>query len=305
MFPKNIDTVVDSILAEWPEHSKFVARGIGALTDDKIASLETIAKSVVCLASDEMDTYSSDYRIMCGNINDEEYHFRRNGCYRFSTYDEVADFVYHNEDYMKTYMRGLLVSQVLWTNHVSVMHYYKSCFLNKFEPNNARHIEVGPGHGLFMHLALQSEKFEHCEGWDISDSSIEETRENLATLGYDNSKYSLYNRDALSIAEQPLSIDALTISEVLEHTENPQKVLLSIYRGMKPGSRIFVNIPLNCPAIDHIYLYKKKEEIIEQVVNAGFKLIDVEEFPVTGFTLERARKLGATISVVLIAERVA
>jgi 2-polyprenyl-3-methyl-5-hydroxy-6-metoxy-1,4-benzoquinol methylase len=297
----DLKRLIGCVIEAWPEHRKFIDRGVLSLDDDGLAAAQLAAQAVWTIIAPDSHSYAADYKAMCGNINDEEFFFRRNKRYRHSTYKEVADFVYHNPDYMRTYMRGLLLSQALWSNHVGVSRHYQA-FLSTLNEGTA-HLEIGPGHGLFMHQALQSQKLSSCHGWDLSQSSLDETHANLLALGHAPDSFSLALQDANHFAESGVTVDAVTISEVLEHTEDPGAILQAIGQGMPPGAKIFVNIPLNCPAIDHIYLYQEAQAIVTQVEQAGFEISDVVEHPVTGFTLERAKRMQATISVSILATR--
>ena len=302
ILPESLGEIVSSVLSVWPEHKKFIARGIGSLGESELIQTESIAKSVRSVIAGELESYASDYRTMCQNLNEEEYFFRRNGRYRFSSYAQVADFVYHNDEYMRAYMRGLLVSQVLWTNHIGTTSCFKNDFLEGLG-SGLNGLEIGPGHGLFTHCALQTGKFVHYEGWDISESSLDETARTLQALGHGHTTAELHVRDAAELAGQGQKYDAITISEVLEHTEDPQSILNQIYAGLNVGGMVFVNVPLNCPAIDHIFLYQSEEEIRWQVEKSGLQIRSLVQIPVTGFTLERARRMKATISVALTACR--
>ena len=43
------------------------------------------------------------------------------------------------------------------------------------------------------------------------------------------------------------SYDAVVLTQVLEHTQNPNEVLLEMNRILKPGGRLLISVPLNSP----------------------------------------------------------
>ena len=91
------------------------------------------------------------------------------------------------------------------------------------------------------------------------------------------------------------------ISEVLEHVERPLDALVALRSCLAPGGMIFVNAPVNSPALDHIYLFTQPEDLIEVVEKAGFVVEATRFAPVTGHTEQRARKLKLPISAAVVA----
>jgi hypothetical protein len=73
---------------------------------------------------------------------------------------------------------------------------------------------------------------------------------------------------------------------------------------MRPGAALWIHVPVNSPAPDHIYLLRTPEDAVELVRRAGFEPVDTAFYPMTGQSLERARKHAFTISVVIAARRV-
>jgi hypothetical protein len=57
----------------------------------------------------------------------------------------------------------------------------------------------------------------------------------------------------------------------------------------------------NCGGPDHLYLLRTPEEAVDLVREAGFEPLDTAFFPMTGASLERARKHALTISAVISA----
>ena len=108
-------------------------------------------------------------------------HFRRNGTYRYSKFEDANREVYANAPLMDRYMSGLLLSQVLWSNHLAVFDFYVREFVAQIGPTT-RHLEVGPGHGLFLARAAERDAKE-LVGWDVSPTSLERTRHCLQQLG--------------------------------------------------------------------------------------------------------------------------
>ncbi len=294
----NLQRLVALQSQAWPDHRSFLEKSFSGRSTEVIESTYLIADLVDRLVSPEYEQFAEDYRWLCGAMFEEEIYFRRNGEYRCKTFAEAKVACYDNPKIMKSYMQGLLISQLFWANHINVLHYYRTEFLTK-SPKNARFLEVGPGHGLFMCLAALDKRCKSFTGWDISETSLEATRKNINKLGLDKD-VTLEHQDVLAVETIGRQFDIIVISEVLEHLERPEITLKALRKLLAPGGNIFVNVPVNSPAPDHIYLWKTPEEVARFAEEADFRVIDSRNFPVTGYTEEAARKFQCTISVTLV-----
>ncbi len=57
--------------------------------------------------------------------------------------------------YMTRYVSGILMSQLWWANHTDAMRWFRDAFIGAAPPRFS-HLEVGPGHGLYLALAASS-----------------------------------------------------------------------------------------------------------------------------------------------------
>jgi SAM-dependent methyltransferase len=138
------------------------------------------------------------------------------------------------------------------------------------------------------------------EAWDVSAVSLHETRAALATLGV-TMPVKLVEVDILRAAAPAERYDLITISEVLEHLEAPQQALAFLRQALRPGGRIFINVPLNSPSPDHIYLFSAPEELTAMVEAAGFRIVTVEMFATQGKKIESALANRISVSTGIIA----
>ena len=141
-------------------------------------------------------------------------------------------------------------------------------------------------------------------GWDISPTSIEATRAAVLRMKV-SQPVDLAVNDILQPQGEACRFDVVTMCEVLEHLEKPEAALTAVRRLMAPGGRLFVSVPINSPAPDHIYLLRTPEEAAELLQRNGFDILGADSFPTGGYALERAKRLGVTISCALIAESAA
>jgi 2-polyprenyl-3-methyl-5-hydroxy-6-metoxy-1,4-benzoquinol methylase len=292
--------LVAATLDAWPEHERFLARRFADA--NHLSHANELADAVLRLQPAEgLPQLCADYRWMCTIFLEEELSFRRTGRYRMTSYAEAVEQVYDNREYMARYMNGLLMSQVLWTNHVGVSSWFVDVFLAENAPGY-RHLEVGPGHGLLLWLAARSPACAEVTAWDISDASLLATRECLDRLGVERA-VALQKANVLDAPPDGTEpFDSVVVSEVLEHLEDPIAALRSVCSVLdRDRGRLFVNMPVNAPAPDHIYLVHQPEEVVALVEDAGLTVEQMHVFPATGYTEAQARKQQLTMSVAMVA----
>lgn len=297
----SLSTVVDEVLRVWPEHRRYCESRFRNDEESFLARTEEFAALALANVGDSLERYVEDYRWMSERFLEEEMFFQREGRYRLSTFQEAYDEVYSDDEYMGRYMRGLLISQVIWDPHARAFDTFRQEFLPVL-PGGSSYVEVGPGHGFFLYFASRAPNLARLEAWDVSAASILETREALKTLGVTR-EIALVQQDVMQAPTRVAEFEGAVISEVLEHLERPDLALRSLHAALKPGGRIFIHVPINSPAPDHIYLWRSSQEFSKFVENQGFRIDVSHDFPVTGYTLERAVKYNASISCVIIATK--
>jgi 2-polyprenyl-3-methyl-5-hydroxy-6-metoxy-1,4-benzoquinol methylase len=294
-----LQTLIDRQLAAFPDHRSFLSKRFSSANSEQLAFAEEIAGKILQIARANLDDICRDYRWLSGLVLEEELHFRRTGRYRLKTFEQANDALYSNREIMGQYMNGLLISQLWWHNHTEMLHFFSKEFVGK-NKKGYTHLEIGPGHGLFLYLAAVSPECAAAEAWDISEASLSNTREALHAMGLRKAvaldKVNLFNAPSTEFT-------SIAFSEVLEHLENPQRAL-RILRGLLANDgRIFLNAPVNSPAPDHLYLFETPEQILEMIIDAGFAIESSRFAPCTGATIERARKRKMTISVGVVARK--
>jgi 2-polyprenyl-3-methyl-5-hydroxy-6-metoxy-1,4-benzoquinol methylase len=284
-------------IEEYPASSKFFNRRFAGVTADELKNLETIAFHVSKLIEGREAQFAQDYAWLCDMQIAEELHFRRHGRYRLSTFAEALEQVYANKPFMTRYMNGLLMTQLWWSNHSAVSAYYRDVFLAGNKPGYA-HLEIGPGHGLFLYFAAIDPRAGSIEGWDISEASAEQTRHALTLLGLTRMPV-LRLQDMF---ETPTgAFDSIVFSEVLEHMEKPGEALGVLRDRLSADGRLFINMPINSPAPDHLFNAESPEALVAFVGAHGLKVVDSAFYPGTNQTLEQSRAKKLTINCALIA----
>ncbi|WP_337996573.1 class I SAM-dependent methyltransferase [Oleispirillum naphthae] len=296
----NMQSIVDAVLSEWPEHEIYISKSLSGYTEEERAHVERLSERICALAGDRLPDFAASYKWLCGVFNEEQIAFIRTGKYRRTSFAEANAEVYANKDFMQKYMEGLLVSQLLWSNHARAFLFHDA-FIDSLK-EGTRYLEVGPGHGLYLATAALNPRCAVVEAWDVSAESLEQTAASTRRMGISR-PVRLAQRDVAEVgrrAEDGEPFDVVVISEVLEHLEDPLRVLKNLRTFLVPGGRIFVHFPINSPAPDHIYLLTSLDEVRAMVEEAGFRVETAEEYPTTGYTLKRAMATKATVSCLVI-----
>jgi 2-polyprenyl-3-methyl-5-hydroxy-6-metoxy-1,4-benzoquinol methylase len=300
--------LVKETLTVWPEHQRYLENSIAPREEGFLSFSEKLSDMVIRLSTSDggLRVHVDDYQFLCEEIYlPEELHFRRTGSYRLKNFEEALTTVYSNAPFMARYMNGLLVSDVLWNNHCRGLQHFADVFLNSL-PANAQLLEVGPGHGLLLHLAGQNPKIGTLTAYDVSEKSVDMAGKALKTLGAAKPvRFELKNilDDAIMDESNAKQFDAIVFSEVLEHLDKPEKALRSLLHLCKPGGRVWINVPANSPAPDHLYLVREPKQAEDAVRAAGFEVVDTAHLPMTGVTLERAIEKQLTITCIIVGRR--
>ncbi|HXZ17708.1 MAG TPA: class I SAM-dependent methyltransferase [Roseiarcus sp.] len=297
-----------AVASIWPEHEKFLRASFADRSPDVLQTTEIIADLLLQVSrstSRDMRLFAEDYRYLCEKIvYPEELFFAREGRYRLQTFEEADREVYSNPAVMDRYMNGLFMSDALWFNHASAMNDFATAYLPRTVAGG-RHLEIGPGHGMLLHLALRFGAFASLSAWDVSETSVLHVQSILRMLGeaerVDLQLMDLYSERAL--AENRGRFDTVVLSEVLEHLERPRLALEIIRELLAPNGAVWINVPANGPAPDHLFLLRSPVEAEEVVRSAGLKIVRAAAFPIAGATLERALRKQFPISCVLVAKR--
>jgi 2-polyprenyl-3-methyl-5-hydroxy-6-metoxy-1,4-benzoquinol methylase len=303
----NLKALVTDQLEFWPEHERYLSRSLESRDEQLLDVSEDVSGLILRIArntSEDLSVWWRDYKYLCEDVVlPEELFFRRHGKYRLSTFEDANRECYANAAMMGRYMNGLLLSSVFWENHARALSYYALKFLPRLAAG-ARHLEIGPGHGLQLYLAARHPNVGSATGWDISPTSIEKTRAALESMEVAD-LVALELRDLFAPKNHGDlgRFDSVVLSEILEHLEDPVAALCSVAEVIPPGGHLWVNVPANSPAPDHIFLFESLEHAEDIVEQAGFRVLDSEAYAMSGASLERAAKHKLSISCVIAAQR--
>lgn len=89
------------------------------------------------------------------------------------------------------------------------------------------------------------------------------------------------------------------MGEVLEHVEEPEKMLRQIRRLLNQDGSVFLSTVINAPAIDHIYLFSTVEQVIGMVEDCGLHVEDYICTTENEKPLEKALKKRMAVTVAM------
>jgi len=235
------------------------------------------------------------YLKMCKGIVKSQIYFMKTDKYPLENQDQAFEEVYSSKKEMQSYMVGLALSQYLWGTHYKMFKHFQSSIKN-IEKDVDKYLEIGPGHGLYFQYALEyfGIKSSYC-AVDISKISLEMTKDIISYFSLDDSDISFVNDDMLNISIDE-KFDFITMGEVLEHVNFPQKLLLKLNSLLSKNGSAFISTCVNCPTIDHVYHFKSIQEIQDMINKSGFNIIDEKILPVEKLPMDEIIKRKITIN---------
>jgi len=295
-----VDTLLAEIVRINPLQSSFIESSLDGATQDDVRDLNDYI--VFCERNSLGIPYLAEcYDLIVKDTLREQLYFQRHKRYRYSTFAEVADSVYFDDDYMGKYMHGLAITAWLWPNHREMHRFFASRI-----PTTERgtYLEVGPGHGVYMLTAMNRSAYDRFEGIDLSPTSVEMTRALLASHEESSeSAYEIYCSDFLKDELRQDNYNAIVMGEVLEHVEEPLVFLEKIRVLAADDAFIFITTPINAPAVDHIYLFESYEDIEELVTQAGLSVRESLLIPYPGQSVEESLAQCLPVNVALVLKK--
>lgn len=295
---RRIDGLTAEIVRINPLQRNFIAESLQDVREDEFGDLDAYIGFADSLGIG-VEYLAQCYDLIVKDTLREQMFFQRHGRYRFSTFAEVANSVYFNEEYMRKYMHGLAITAYLWPNHRALHRFFLASIPHDVE---GRYLEVGPGHGVFMMCAMRQSAYSSFEGVDISPTSVTMTRALLGSGAFgDFSNYEIAEQDFFASEMAENAYSAVVMGEVLEHVEDPGRFLRQVSTVSTDDAFVFITTPINAPAIDHIYLFDSLASIESLVHEAGLAVRDSLLVPYPGLSVEESmqQKLPVNVAMVL------
>jgi 2-polyprenyl-3-methyl-5-hydroxy-6-metoxy-1,4-benzoquinol methylase len=122
-------------------------------------------------------------------------------------------------------------------------------------------LEIGAGHGIFTAEVMRSFPRAEMTVVDISQTSIDLTRQMLNTFEVDDTRVRFVHDNFLTMPPHPGGFDFIIMGEVLEHVNDAPQFMSQARELLRPDGKIFMTTCANCPAVDHVYHFHSVPEI--------------------------------------------
>lgn len=223
-------------------------------------------------------TIADGYIAFVMDVNRSQVHYELSGRYTNSSYEEVFQSTYDNEEFMKHYHWGVFASTFLWEHHIKITEFFNDAYLPLLSgETNLRCFDLGAGSGIWSWQLLKHYRKAKVDAVDISKTSVKKLDEMMAHNDM-QSRVTAHLGDATSWPSSKQTFEyACGIScFLLEHLEQPLKLFENIARLLKPRGVAFVTAALTAAEIDHIYEFKRESEIILMAEKAGLRVMETK-----------------------------
>lgn len=265
-----LQSVISKIEAVDPLHAKKIRKDLRNFDQEYFERADIFLRKFKTFLNNLGKNW--DYAVTCylkwiADIRYEQMRFFETGEYSSKSFEEVNQRVYSNPVIMEYHTIGLLLSRLLLGHNYRTLSFFVDV-LPQYKNNIENYLEVGGGHGLFISEATsilnEDVKFDLV---DISASSIEISKNFI-----DNQRTRFILSNIFKF-ETEKKYDFITMTDVLEHVEEPVLLLSRLRNLLKDDGVIYITVPANAAAIDHIYVFRNAQEIRKVIESAGLKVV--------------------------------
>lgn len=236
-------------------------------------ALPMLAWAEAWLGEEYIDTLIHGYCTFVLGVNRSQSRYEKERQYPLSSFDDVYQTVYGDENFMRYYHWGVFVTTFGWRHHLPLYKLYRDNFLHRMSLRSGTQmmLDLGCGSGVWHILASRALTDLDVCAVDISPTSIALSRDTVSNLGL-SGRINYICADALNYKlETPA--DAGVSCFLLEHLENPADLLKNLAVNIAPHGLAFVTCALTAAECDHIFEFKRESEPIAMAEAAGFRLL--------------------------------
>ena len=292
--------IVEAVIAESPFQKKKLERYLAGMDDLYFVRAEEFANKYLGYLDSQcvpLDFAVTAYLDMCKSMMKCQIEFMKTGTYSIANQGQAFEEIYSSSERMKPYMIALALSQFLWPTHYRIYEAFEAT-VRKNAPNIGSYLEVGPGHGLYLSKAIEYLKPETViQAVDISPISIEISESIIKHIHPNISNINFWTGDFLNFSPTAL-YDFIAIGEVLEHVNEPYKMLCKMRSLLSDSGTAFVTTSINSPAVDHVYHFKSVDDVRKMLYASRLSIVNEQILPVEELPMEEivARKITINYS---------
>ncbi|MFN8257513.1 MAG: methyltransferase domain-containing protein [Bacteroidales bacterium] len=281
-----IDLIASKIYKKNPGHGKKILANIEAMDSEIKENSELFLRKVLLVLNKlnkNIDFAVDSYLKMVNDMLKEQFIFLKTNKYSNQSFADVNQKVYNNPQVMQYHMIGLLISQFIWKQHLDTFIFFSKGLKKIKDDKIINFLEIGGGHGLYLSEAIKLFPDSRFDLIDISSSSIE-----IAKSFIENNNVNYLCGDIFEFRRFQF-YNFITLGEVLEHVEDPKRLIKHIHILLYKQGLLFISVPINSPAIDHIFLFKNENEI-KELFKDLFAIIEDKIIITENVDIEIARK---------------
>lgn len=207
------------------------------------------------------------------DVNIAQARYEASGHYEYSSFDEVYELHYSQNETMEGYLWGVYLTNFLWAHHLEICLFFRDRFVARLAEAKEL-VEIAPGHGGWGVWALHELPQARLRGFDISPASIEIASSVAAAAGVGD-RASYEEKNALDLTRlEAESADAAICSFLIEHLEQPDQLLAVIAHLLRPGGTAYLTGALTAAQIDHIYEFTHESELVQIAEQQGLRVLE-------------------------------
>jgi 2-polyprenyl-3-methyl-5-hydroxy-6-metoxy-1,4-benzoquinol methylase len=206
------------------------------------------------------------------DVNRAQLKYEKEGAYENKSFSEVYATAYSNPEFMALYHWGVYTTTFVWLHHLKIVQFFERDFLPlvSAQSSSGTLVDLGAGSGIWHLLALAHLNDWNVKAVDISESTIEQSGR-MANLMEVAPRIEHIVADATRWAPQ-VAAQAGISCFLLEHLEEPDKLLAGLANCLEPGAHAFVTCAVTAAEIDHIFEFKSESQAIKLCEDAGFRV---------------------------------
>jgi SAM-dependent methyltransferase len=302
---QKFDSIVDLVVAKSPLQKKKLRHFLARQDAGFMEEAESFAHDYCGYLESQkipLEYAVSAYLEMCSMMMRCQIEFMKTGSYTIQEHSQAFEETYSNNEKMTSYMIGLAISQFLWETHYDILKCFERA-TEQYCPTVGSYLEIGPGHGLYLHKAMKFLKQDaRIKAIDISPASIAITKSIMTHFHPQRASISYLTEDILKHDTEE-RFGFIVMGEVLEHINVPQPVLVKLNNLLEADGRAFVSTAINSPAVDHVYHFKSVNDVRAMIRSAGLEIEIELVLPVEDLPMEQIVEKKITINYCAVLKR--
>ncbi|NOX58508.1 MAG: class I SAM-dependent methyltransferase [Planctomycetes bacterium] len=237
--------------------------------DDRVAEIDFLCDG----DAERFDEAVRAYVRFCMEFARKQAEFLRTGRYSFQDFDEMCAELYDDNDAVQNfYLFALLFSFIFSPNYYEFYDFFETEFLPHVHDTGCV-CEIGCGHGVYLGKTLAAHHSTTGVAIDISPAALEVAQRMLGYYQIGSQRVEFAQDDLRHrLRRDDGCAQAVICCEVLEHLPDPQRALHELRRILGEGGTALLSAAIRMESVDHLYVFRTHDEVIEMIEKAGLRL---------------------------------